>query len=43
MGYLNNTNLNQKLITCYFCFDTFEIDLGIDNSFSGKNTEIFDC
>ena len=34
---------NQQTITCHFCFETFEIDLGIDETFSGRNTEIFDC
>ena len=34
---------NEKTITCHFCFETFEIDLGIDETFSGRNTEIFDC
>ena len=40
---LNDTVFNQQIITCYFCFENFEIDLGIDETFSGKNTEIFDC
>ena len=35
--------LNEKTITCYFCFETFEIDLGIEQTFSGHNSEIFDC
>ena len=35
--------LNEQTITCHFCFETFEIDLGIDKTFSGRNTEIFDC
>ena len=34
---------NEQTITCHFCFETFEIDLGIDEKFSGRNTEIFDC
>ena len=34
---------NEQTITCHFCFETFEIDLGIDETFSGRNTEIFDC
>ena len=34
---------NEKIITCHFCFETFEIDLGIDQAFSGRNSEIFDC
>tara|TARA_B110000027_G_scaffold60216_1_gene64871 strand:- start:302 stop:499 length:198 start_codon:yes stop_codon:yes gene_type:complete len=35
--------LNEQTIMCYFCFETFEIDLGIDQTFSGHNSEIFDC
>ena len=31
MSFLNNTDSNQQIITCYFCFETFEIDLGIGN------------
>jgi hypothetical protein len=34
---------NEQIITCHFCFETFEIDLGIDQAFSGRNSEIFDC
>ena len=34
---------NEQTITCHFCFETFEIDLCIDETFSGRNTEIFDC
>ena len=43
MSFLYDTDSNLQIITCYFCFETFEIDLGIDETFSGKNTEIFDC
>ena len=43
MTYLNDRDSNAQIITCYFCFETFEIDLGIEQTFSGKNTEIFDC
>ena len=35
--------LNEQTITCYFCFEIFEIDLGNDQTFSGHNSEIFDC
>ena len=35
--------LNEQTIMCYFYFETFEIDLGIDQKFSGHNSEIFDC
>ena len=34
---------NEQSITCYFCFESFEVDLGIDQTFSGHNTEIYDC
>ena len=34
---------NEQIIMCYFCFETFQVDLGIDQTFSGHNTEIFDC
>ena len=34
---------NEQIITCHFCFETFEIDLGIGQAFSGRNSEIFDC
>ena len=43
MKYLNKISSNEQTITCHFCFETFEIDLGIDQNFSGNNTEIFDC
>ena len=35
--------LNEQKIICHFCFEIFEVDLGIDQTFSGNNTEIFDC
>lgn len=35
--------LNYHPITCHFCFEIFEIDLGIESQFSGQNVEIFDC
>ena len=35
--------LNYQPITCHFCFETFEIDLGIESQFCGHNVEIFDC
>jgi len=43
MKYLNKISSNEQTITCHFCFETFEIDLEIDQNFSGNNTEIFDC
>ena len=35
--------MNEQAITCHFCFEIFQVDLGIDQTFSGNNTEIFDC
>jgi len=35
--------LNEQKITCHFCFEEFEVDLGIEQTFSGHNVEIFDC
>lgn len=34
---------NEQTVTCHFCFETFEIDLSIDQTFSGHNSEVFDC
>ena len=34
---------NEINITCHFCFEMFEVDLGIDQAFSGHYTEILDC
>ena len=41
IGYLI-INSNEQIITCHFCFETFEVDLGIDQTFSGHNTEIYE-
>ena len=30
-------------ITCYFCFETFEVDLEVGDQFNGHNVEIYDC
>lgn len=35
--------MNEKLITCYFCFETFGVLLEVDAFFSGNVTEIYDC
>jgi hypothetical protein len=35
--------LNEHIITCHFCFKSFEIFFEIDPSFNGNNSEIFDC
>ena len=34
---------NEQIIMCHFCFKTFQVDLGINQIFSGHNTEIFYC
>ena len=34
---------NEQVITCYSCFENFEIFLEIDSSFNGNNSDIFDC
>lgn len=34
---------NEQIITCHFCFESFEIYLEIDPSFNGNNSDIFDC
>ena len=34
---------NEQIIMCHFCFETFQVDLGIDQTFSVLNSEIFDC
>lgn len=34
---------NEQTLTCHFCFETFEVDLEIAQTFSGHNTEIYDC
>ena len=33
----------HKLITCFFCFEQFEVSLEIDTSFTGNDSEIYDC
>ena len=35
--------MTHKVITCYFCFDQFEVSLEIDTSFTGNDSEIYDC
>lgn len=34
---------DYQTITCYFCFEPFEINLEIGQTFSGRNSEIIDC
>jgi len=36
-------NSIYRTITCYFCFESFEVDLEVGESFSGYNTEVCDC
>ena len=33
----------NKAITCFFCFEQFEVSLEISTSFNGNNIEIYDC
>ena len=37
------TGLEQKKITCHFCFKQFEVDIETHEDFTGHNTEIYDC
>lgn len=34
---------NEQTIICHFCFEQFEIDLEIAETFNGHNSEIYDC
>jgi len=33
----------EQQITCHFCFEQFEVDIEINQEFTGHNTEIYDC
>jgi len=33
----------HKVITCFFCFEQFEVSLEISPSFIGNDVEIYDC
>ena len=35
--------MNEQTIICHFCFEQFEVDLEISETFSGHNSEIYDC
>jgi len=35
--------MTYKLITCFFCFEQFEVLLEVGASFNGNNSEIYDC
>ena len=37
------TGILEQQITCYFCFEQFEVDIEINQEFTGHNTEIYDC
>ena len=37
------TDHNEQTLTCYICFETFEVNLEIAQNFGGHNTEIYDC
>ncbi len=33
----------HKVITCFFCFEQFEVSLEVDKSFTGNDIDIYDC
>ena len=35
--------MTHKVITCFFCFEQFEVSLEIAPSFIGNDFEIYDC
>ena len=35
--------MTNKEITCFFCFEQFEVSLEIGSSFTGNDIEIYDC
>ena len=35
--------MKNKVITCFFCFEQFEVSLEIGTSFTGNIIEIYDC
>jgi len=35
--------MTHKLVTCFFCFEQFEVSLEIDTFFTGNDSEIYDC
>ena len=35
--------MTHKSITCFFCFEEFEVSLEIGTSFTGSDSEIYDC
>ena len=37
------TGVTERTITCHFCFEKFEVDIEIGETFTGHNTEVYDC
>ena len=35
--------MEYKAITCFFCFEQFEVSLDVGASFVGNISEIYDC
>ena len=35
--------MEYKVITCFFCFEQFEVSLEVGESFVGNISEIYDC
>ena len=35
--------MEYKVITCFFCFEQFEVSLEVGESFDGNISEIYDC
>ena len=35
--------MTNKMITCFFCFEQFEVSLEISTYFTGNIIEIYDC
>ena len=39
----NQLELSNQIIICHFCFETFEVNLEVGETFNGRNSEIYDC
>ena len=35
--------IQEQTITCFFCFEQFDVDIEIGEEFKGRNTEVYDC
>ncbi len=35
--------MTNKVITCFFCFEQFDVSLKVDKSFTGNDIDIYDC